>query len=117
VADGAAMYASQCAVCHGVNGEGTPYDALVAKESTGKTIGSLWPYATTVFDYIRRAMPFENTCSLSNEEVYSLTAFLLYKNELISEDTIMDAESLPKVAMPNLKEFTPDERENHNFPY
>jgi hypothetical protein len=118
VADGAALYALKCAICHGTRGEGIePYDALVASESSRITIGSFWPYATTLFDYIRRGMPFESPGLLANNDVYSLTAFLLYKNELISEDTIIDAQSLPAVTMPNLDQFVPDERENYNLPH
>lgn len=114
VADGAALYALKCSACHGLKGEGVkPYSAFVAKESSGKTIGNFWPYATTVFDYVRRAMPFDKPGSLTNNEVYALTAWLLYKNEIISEAFIIDAESLPKITMPNADHFIPDDRESY----
>lgn len=115
VVDGAAIYAMKCAVCHGDNGEGIkPNGALVASESNGKTIGSYWPYATTIFDYVRRSMPFNTPGSLSDQEVYAITAFLLYKNKIIEEDMTIDAKSLPNVVMPNQEAFIPDDREKYN---
>ena len=95
-----------------------PLVAMAADESPGlgdrdtihsalpvKTVGSYWPYATTVFDYIRRAMPYTAPGSLSNDEVYALTAFLLFKNDIVDEDVVLDAQSLPKVRMPNRDNF------------
>ena len=117
VAEGKAIYAIQCASCHGANGEGATNDRLSGGHGTlgtggplsaGKvvrTIGSFWPYATTVFDYVRRAMPFTNPGSLSNDEVYSLTAFLLHINNVIDASDVMNAETLPAVVMPNQKGF------------
>lgn len=116
VAEGANLYKLSCAACHGLKGEGVaPYNSpLVAKESSGKTIGSYWPYATTLFDYIRRAMPYTTPGSLSDSEVYSLTAYLLFLNEIIEEDVSLDAENLPKIVMPNIETFVPDNRETSN---
>ena len=108
---GAAVYAAKCVACHGVDGRGQPNDRLVgghgslASDSAVKTIGSYWPYATTVFDYVRRAMPFTQPQSLSNDEVYAVTAYLLYLNGVIDEDDAMDAGSLPNVVMPNRDGF------------
>ncbi len=120
VEDGAEVYLADCAPCHGPNGEGGPNDALVGSEPRGSfpfgstpgltsTIGNYWPYSTTVFDYIRRAMPFDRPGSLSNDEVYAVTAWLLWRNDLISEDAVMDATSLPEVRMPAREFFVPSE--------
>lgn len=108
---GAAIYAIQCAACHGQEGSGKPNNRLVGGHGTldgpapVKTVGSYWPYAPTVFDYIRRAMPYPYTASLTDEEVYSLTAYLLFLNGVIEQDDVMDAETLPKVQMPNAENF------------
>jgi cytochrome c len=108
---GAEIYAAKCAACHGADGTGQPNDALVGGHGTltdaapVRTIGSYWPYATTVFDYIRRAMPFTQPQSLSNDEVYALTAHLLHANGIIDEDFVVDAESLPAIEMPNRQSF------------
>ena len=120
-ADGAPIYAARCASCHGKTGKEGPNDLLVgrlhgdafpfAKDPRApKTIGSYWPYATTVFDYIRRAMPPDKPGSLRDEEVYGLVAYLLSLNELIAPDTVVDAASLPKVKMPAHDRFVPDTR-------
>lgn len=117
VADGAVIYAAQCAACHGVQGEGTELgDRLVGRDPLtetgwGRTIGNYWPYAPTVFDYIRRAMPFDRPGTLSDDEVYAVTAFLLYRNEIIPENSMMDARTLPQVEMPARDRFVPDDRE------
>lgn len=120
---GAAIYAAKCALCHGQNGEGLGlFPKLIGREpgdsfSFGrdvklvKTIGNYWPYATTLFDYIRRAMPYQAPGSLSNDEVYGLVAFLLARNEIISDTTVVDARSLPRVKMPARDRFVPDDRE------
>lgn len=113
---GAAIYASHCASCHGPTGQEGPMDRLVGGAGTldspkpVKTIGSYWPYATTVYDYVHRAMPFPTPQSLSPDEVYSVVAWVLYRNGIIAEDTILDAHSLPRIIMPNLKGFVPDSR-------
>jgi cytochrome c len=120
-ADGAPIYAARCASCHGKTGKEGPNDVLVgrlpndafpfAKDPRApKTIGSYWPYATTVFDYIRRAMPPDKPGSLRDEEVYGLVAYLLSLNELIPADAVVDATSLPKVKMPAHDRFVPDSR-------
>ena len=111
VATGATIYAAQCLVCHGEEGAGQPNDRLVGGLGTlgdmnqVRTIGSFWPYASTVFDYIRRAMPFTTPQSLSDDQVYSLTAYLLWLNGIIEEDDVMDAESLSRIRMPNRDGF------------
>lgn len=113
---GAALYATACIACHGAGGTGKPNDALVGGQGTltqlqqTRTVGSFWPYATTVFDYIRRAMPPTAPGSLTDAEVYALTAFLLHANDLIAADAVMDRTTLPKVAMPARQYFTPDTR-------
>jgi cytochrome c len=120
-AEGATIYAARCAGCHGKTGKEGPNDALVGRipndefpfvrdPRAPKTIGSYWPYATTVFDYIRRAMPPDKPGSLKDEEVYNLTAFLLAANDLIAQDAVIDAASLPKVKMPAREHFKPDTR-------
>jgi len=120
-ADGAPIYAARCAGCHGKTGKEGPNDVLVGRlpgdaftfardPKAPKTIGSYWPYATTVFDYIRRAMPPDKPGSLQDDEVYGLTAYLLSLNELIAADAVIDAASLPKVKMPAHDHFVPDTR-------
>ena len=105
----------KCASCHSTDGKGQlPFGALVADGSNGKTVGSYWPHATTIFDYVRRSMPFDTPGSLSNNEVYAITAFLLHQNGIILEEDVMDASSLPLVKMPNADLFQPDDRENFN---
>jgi cytochrome c len=110
-AEGAKIYASKCIACHGADGAGQPNDRLVGGQGTltqfaqVRTLGSYWPYATTVFDYIRRAMPFQAPESLTNGEVYALTAFLLAKNGIIRDRDEMNSRTLPKVRMPNRDGF------------
>lgn len=110
-AAGAGIYAQKCQACHGEAGAGGPNDRLVGGQGTiasdrpVKTIGSYWPYATTVFDYIRRAMPFTAPQSLSNDEVYALTAYLLALNGILDDDAVVNAETLPDVEMPNAGNF------------
>lgn len=116
VTNGKTIYAQQCAACHGAKGEGKPADQLVGGKGTlasanpVKTIGSFWPYATTVFDFINRAMPYNAPQSLTPDEVYSVTAYLLYLNGVVAADTVLDARSLPKVRMPNRDGFIGDTR-------
>lgn len=108
---GAALYATTCVACHGVAGAGQPNDRLVGGQGTltqlqqVRTLGSYWPYASTVFDYIRRAMPFHAPQSLSNDDVYSLTAYLLAENGIIRKNAKLDARSLARVQMPNRDGF------------
>ena len=116
--EGATIYAQRCAQCHGPTGTeknptGFPRNPLVGGKGTigtiheVKTVGSEWPYATTVWDFINRAMPQGQEGSLSANEVYALTAFLLYRNGIIGESDVMDAKSLPKIQMPNRNGFVP----------
>ena len=120
-ADGAPIYAARCAGCHGKTGKEGPNDVLVGRlpgdafpfardPRAPKTIGSYWPYATTVFDYIRRAMPPDAPRSLADNEVYGLVAYLLFLNQLIPADAVIDQSSLPKVKMPARDHFVPDTR-------
>jgi mono/diheme cytochrome c family protein len=116
VKQGAQVFAAKCAVCHGPTGTEGPKDKLVGGRGTlatakpVRTIGSYWPYAPTVFDYINRAMPFNAPGSLTPEEIYSVVAWLLYKNEIVPEDAVIDAQTLPQVQMPNRDGFIPDGR-------
>lgn len=107
---GEQVYQAKCVACHGPTGTEGPMDRLVGGKLPVKTIGSYWPYATTVFDYIRRAQPFNQPGSLTNDEVYAVTAWLLFRNQLIAADQVIDAETLPKVWMPNRDGFVPDPR-------
>jgi hypothetical protein len=110
VSDGEKVYLAKCQGCHGPNGGGGPYDQLVGGQKPVKTVGSFWPYATTVFDYTRRAMPFNKPGTLSNDEVYAVTAWILWKNGIIPQDAIMDKSTLTNVRMPNRNGFVPDPR-------
>ena len=123
VESGAAIYAAKCASCHGPKGEGlAPYPALIGRDPKGenfvfasdwkitRTIGNYWPYATTVFDYVRRAMPLTQPGSLSNDEVYSLTAYLLAANQVIPMNSTLDAAKLRAVKMPYVDRFVRDDR-------
>jgi S-disulfanyl-L-cysteine oxidoreductase SoxD len=108
---GAPIYVKKCASCHGENGRGGMSSALVARgpitsiNAAEKTIGNFWPYATTIFDFIRRAMPWQQPKSLTSDEVYALTAYVLALNQLIGENDIMSATTLPGVRMPNRDGF------------
>jgi len=110
-AAGAIVYEQKCQACHGAKGAGQPNDRLVgghgtlASKAPVRTIGSYWPYATTVFDYVRRSMPYTQSQSLSNDEVYAVTAYLLNLNGIIGETDEMNAQTLPKVKMPNQPNF------------
>jgi S-disulfanyl-L-cysteine oxidoreductase SoxD len=110
-AQGEAIFNAKCIACHGAQGSGGVNDQLVGGKGTlatgspVKTIGSYWPYATTVFDYVRRAMPYPTPHSLTDPEVYALTAYLLSLNGIIAKDAVMDAKSLPQVKMPNQGKF------------
>jgi cytochrome c len=129
VAAGAELFAEKCVECHGEDGTGGPYasgpfgaglvgpyDPAAPWPPSPRTIGSFWPYATTVYDYIQRAQPYNAPGSLTPDEVYALVAWLLYQNELIAEDAVIDAESLPQVEMPAHERFIPwDVRDG--YPY
>lgn len=110
-AQGSVVYAQKCQNCHGEKGAGQPNDRLVGGQGTlasktpVRTIGSYWPYATTLFDYVRRAMPYTQSHSLTDDEVYAVTAYLLHLNGIIAETSVMDAATLPKVRMPNRENF------------
>ena len=109
---GEAVYAGKCVTCHGEKGAGKPNDQLAGGQGTlpgdkppVKTVGSFWPYATTVFDYVRRAMPYDESKSLSNDEVYAVVAYILNLNGIIADNDTIDAQTLPKVKMPNRDGF------------
>jgi mono/diheme cytochrome c family protein len=110
-ATGATVYEQKCQACHGAKGAGQPNDRLVgghgtlASKAPVRTIGSYWPYATTVFDYVRRSMPYTQPQSLSDDEVYAVTAYLLNLNGIIGDHEEMNAQTLPKVKMPNQPNF------------
>ena len=109
-AQGAPIFAQKCAMCHGEGGKGgiaAPVTNYAPKASLdgGKSIANFWPYATTVFDFIRRAMPYNKPHSLTDQEVYAVTAYVLRLNNLIGENDVIDAKSLPKVKMPNRDNF------------
>jgi len=114
--EGASIFAQRCAACHGATGTEGPNDRLVGGQGTlagdrpVRTVGSYWPYATTVWDYVNRAMPLNNPGSLTPNEVYALTAFILFRNGIVQETEVIDRGSLPKVRMPNRDGFTPDAR-------
>ena len=115
--EGKQAYAALCAACHGAQGEGAPgYAALVGGRGTLAgpypvlTVGSYWPQATTLWDYIRRAMPYQSPGSLTNDQVYAITAWILFANGIIPEDTRLDRRTLPRVEMPNRGGFVPDSR-------
>ena len=122
VAEGAQVYAEQCASCHGVTGVEGPMPRLVGGQGTlatnqpVKTIGSYWPYATTLFHYINRAMPFTAPQSLNVNEVYAVVAWLLFRNGLIDEGTVVNQETLPQVRMLHRDGFVPDPRPDVNRP-
>jgi cytochrome c5 len=111
-AKGALVYEQKCQACHGPKGAGQPNDRLVGGQGTlasrtpVRTIGSYWPYATTVFDYVRRAMPYAQPQSLTDDEVYAVTAYLLHLNGIIGETAEMSSRTLPAVRMPNRDNFS-----------
>ncbi len=116
VNQGREVYQNQCAACHGDNGQGGIGDRLVGGQGTLtaskpiRTVGSYWPYAPTLFDYIRRAMPQNAPGSLSNDDVYAVSAYILYLNKLLPADADLDAKTMGTVKMPNRKMFVDDAR-------
>jgi len=116
VGHGREVFAQQCAACHGDKGEGGLGDRLVGGQGTIgtakpiRTVGSFWPYAPTLFDYIRRAMPQNAPQSLSDEDVYAVSAYILNLNGLVGADATLDAKSLAAVKMPNRDKFVGDAR-------
>lgn len=109
---GEPIYLAKCAGCHGDFGEGMGrFPSLIGSpeilisDAPRKTVGSYWAHSTTLYDYIYRAMPFGNAQSLSPDEVYGITAYILSLNDIIADDKVMDAKTLPKVKMPNRKGF------------
>ncbi|MCG2671469.1 c-type cytochrome [Bradyrhizobium sp. GCM10023182] len=116
VSHGREVFVQQCASCHGEKGEGGVGDRLVGGQGTIgtpkpiRTVGSYWPYAPTLFDYIRRAMPQNAPQSLSNEDVYAVSAYILNLNGLVRDDATLDAKSLAAIKMPNRDKFVGDAR-------
>ena len=111
---GEAVYLEKCLGCHGERGGGKPSDQLAGGQGTlsagqapVKTVGSFWPYATTVFDYVRRAMPLNESKSLTNDETYAVVAYILRINGVIGENDTVDAHTLPALRMPNRDGFVP----------
>lgn len=113
---GKPLYEEKCAACHGEKGEGQPANRLVGGIGTLNTdkpvmtVGSYWPYATIVFDYINRAMPFTEPLSLTPDEVYSITAYLFFLDRIVGEKYVLDQSNLAKVQMPNRDGFVSDPR-------
>lgn len=120
VLEGKSVYQQQCASCHGENLQGGTGDRLIGgrgslanadpKKPPVKTVESYWPYATTLFDYVKRAMPLTAPDSLTDDQVYAVTAYILEQAKIVPEDAIMNAQALPKVVMPNRDGFVPDRR-------
>jgi len=121
VAEGATIYAAKCASCHGKTGEGASAERLVATDSGKnfdfamnaklvKAVGNYWPYATTLYDYTSRAMPFMQPGTLTPDETYALVAYILALNKVIPENAVMDAKTLPAVKMPARDRFVMDNR-------
>jgi S-disulfanyl-L-cysteine oxidoreductase SoxD len=118
VKDGEDLYQAQCAACHGEFGESAGRWPMVAGgagslkgEGPEKTVGSFWPYASTTFDYIKRAMPYGNARSLSDDEVYAITAYVLFLNDIVKEDFTLSKENFGTVKLPNEANFYDDDRE------
>jgi cytochrome c len=115
-AAGKSVYTRRCETCHGPTGKEGPQDVLVGGQGSLatsrplKTVGSYWPYATTLWDYIRRAMPFEHPGTLTTDEVYGATAYVLFMNGIVKEQDVIDQMTLVQVKMPNRNGFTPDPR-------
>jgi len=117
VAEGGQVFAAHCAACHGATGHGGPFPALVGGDPWGRTdppklrtVGNYWPYATTLYDYIRRAMPQNAPGSLTPDQTYAVIAWLLARNGIVGNDAVMDANTLPTVRMPARDRFVRDDR-------
>ena len=120
VTQGKAVYQQQCVACHGQNLEGGIGDRLIGGRGSLvnqdpakgpiKTVESYWPYATTLFDYVKRSMPFTAPNSLTNDQVYAVSAYILSEAKIVPPDTVLDAKTLAKVKMPNRDGFVPDHR-------
>ena len=110
------VYARRCETCHGPTGTEGPQDILVGGRGSLmtatplKTVGSYWPYATTLWDYIRRAMPFDHPGTLTSDEIYGATAYLLFMNGIVGERDVVNQTTLPKIRMPNRDGFVADPR-------
>ncbi|HEY2015451.1 MAG TPA: cytochrome c [Bryobacteraceae bacterium] len=115
-AAGREIYTNRCSNCHGAKGEGRDSVPLAGGQGTLKnpkplrTVGSYWPHATTIFDYVNRAMPFKNPGMLSHDQVYAVTAYVLFLNGIVGENDVINKESLPKIRMPNRDGFVADPR-------
>ncbi|MEH6570926.1 MAG: cytochrome c [Halioglobus sp.] len=121
VAMGEQLYGEKCVACHGASGIGGPFDQLAGRiaedafpfatdPSSVKTIGNYWPYATTLFDYINRAMPYDAPGSLNTQQVYGLVAYLLHLNKIVPADATLSQDNLAKIIMPAQHRFVPDAR-------
>ena len=115
-AKGKDVYTRRCETCHGPTGTEGPQEALaggkgsLATAKPQKSVGSYWPYATTLWDYIRRAMPFDHPSTLSTDEIYSATAYVLFLNGIVGEQDVLNETTLPKIQMPNRNGFVADPR-------
>jgi S-disulfanyl-L-cysteine oxidoreductase SoxD len=114
---GEAVFTAKCQACHGAKGAGQPNDRLVGGQGSLpgdkpaiKTVGSFWPYATTLFDYVRRAMPYVESKSLSPDETYAVVAYVLNLNGVVGDTDVINAQTLPNVKMPNRDGFIPFHR-------
>jgi cytochrome c len=121
VGEGLAVYAAKCAACHGADGTGGPNDQLTGRipgdsfpfatdASARSTVGSYWPYATTLFDYVRKAMPFDAPGTLTDGEVYAVVGAVLYFNDLVAGDAVLDSATVTNLEMPARDRFVPDDR-------
>ena len=115
VAEGRAVFLTYCVACHGPTGTEGPNDRLVGTEPWDDwpgslTVGAYWPYATTLYDYVRKAMPQLTPGVLTADQTYAVIAYILHLNGIVPEDAVMDAETLPAVAMPARDRFVPDDR-------
>lgn len=115
VAQGEQVYREKCAACHGARGTEGPNDRLVStapweRWPRGRAIGNYWPFATTLFDYISKAMPQATPGTLTSDETYAVISYLLFLNEIVADSAVMNAQTLPAVVMPSRDRFVPDDR-------